>query len=150
MTLEEAQEKILQLEEMLTELKNNNEVMTNLINEKDERVKSLEEYNQKLFFVQEHIAELIQLLLHTLLRNEYSLILGYHGGTHASAHSILNYYTVGFGTEDNAYRRILVGTFYIAVKCFQVKFQLPKVAWMKLGFLQLDSYQGLQSTMVKQ
>ena len=49
MTLEEAQEKILQLEEMLTELKNNNEVMTNLINEKEERVKSLEEYNQKLF-----------------------------------------------------------------------------------------------------
>ena len=42
MTLEEAQEKILQLEEMLAELKNNNEVMTNLINEKDERVKSLE------------------------------------------------------------------------------------------------------------
>ena len=49
MTLEEAQEKILQLEEMLTELKNNNEVMTNLIIEKEERVKSLEEYNQKLF-----------------------------------------------------------------------------------------------------
>ena len=41
--------------------------------------------------------------MHAFLGDEYSFILGYHGGTHASTHGILNYYTVGFGTEDNAY-----------------------------------------------
>ena len=57
---------------------------------------------------------------------------------------------VGFGTQYNAYRGIFVGTFYISIKGFQVKFQLSEVSWMKLCLLQFYRHQGLQTTMIEQ
>ena len=49
MNLEEAQAKILELEDKIKELNQNYESTKNLLTEKDNRVKELEEHNQKLF-----------------------------------------------------------------------------------------------------
>ena len=49
MTLEEAQDKILELEEIKKTLETEKEALTNQLNESKERILSLQEHNQKLF-----------------------------------------------------------------------------------------------------
>lgn len=49
MTLEEAQDKILELEESKKQLETEKEALTTQLNESKERILSLQEHNQKLF-----------------------------------------------------------------------------------------------------
>lgn len=57
-----------------------------------------------LFFIQEQVAKLIQLFLHTFLRNKDAFVFGYHCRAHASAHGVFYHNPVCFWAENNTDR----------------------------------------------
>lgn len=59
-------------------------------------------------------------------RDEKSLVLGYHGGTHRTAECIFDLQAVGFTTEKYADARVFVGAFDITIKGFKVELELTK------------------------
>ena len=64
-----------------------------------------------------------------------------HCGGHCSAKSIFHNSIIFTGAENQSNAGVFIGLFYIPVKCFQIKIQLPHVFWAEFINLQFNRNQ---------
>lgn len=92
---------------------------------------------------------MFDLCLQDFLWDEESLVFGYHGGTHGATEGVFDLHAVGFTTEENADRGVLVGALDIAIECFKIELELTKVAWVELAGFEFYCYKALEASVVE-
>lgn len=92
---------------------------------------------------------MFDLCLQDFLWDEESLVFGYHGGTHGATEGVFDLHAVGFTTEENADRGVLVGALDIAIECFKIELELTKVTWVELAGFEFYCYKALEASVVE-